>query len=263
MGRRVRMDLVAHAANIAGRWRYPHYRSHRPAPVWQEAKGWVTRGWNALAHGRENDRTIAAITRAEKPYFLVPLQLNSDYQIRRHSRFTGGMPEFIREVLTSFAAHAGADTRLFFKNHPLDNGIIDYRRLISAEADARGISDRVLFAAGGDLDGFLRRCKGAVLCNSTVGFAAVRAGTPMKVLGQAIYGMDGLTDQQPLGAFWQNPVPPQQNLAKDFLTVVETYTQVRGDLFSSAGISRAADEAALVINGHTPRLPDPALADPN
>lgn len=255
MGRRVRMDLAAHAATIRHRSTFPHYRSHRPAPVAQEAKGWITRGWNALAHGRENDRTLTFVTLTHQPYFLAPLQLNSDYQIRRHSRFTGGMPEFISEVMASFAKHAPADAHLFFKNHPLDNGIINYRRLIRAQARELGLGDRVLFASGGDLGWFLEHCQGVILCNSTVGFAAIKARAPMIALGAALYDIDGITCQQGLDAFWQNPVRPQQSLAQEFLTVVETYTQVRGDLFSDAGIDRASDEAMDVIAGTTPRLP--------
>lgn len=255
MRRRVRMDLAAHAATIRYRRKFPHYHSHRPAPVWKEAKGWINRGWNAMMHGRENNRIVETVTRSDQPYFLVPLQLNSDYQIRRHSRFKGGMPEFIREVMASFAKHADTDTRLFLKNHPLDNGIIDYRRLIRAQAKKLHIEGRVLFGSGGDLDWFLSHCEGAVLCNSTVGFAAIRQGTPIKVLGNAIYDIEGLASQDPLDAFWRNPVSPEESLADQFLTVVETYTQVRGDLFSDAGIDRASDEAVAVITGATPRLP--------
>lgn len=254
MGRRVWMDLAAHGANILMRPTFRHYRGHRPASVLKEAGGWIGRGIRGLRFGKLNDTTVARFESTERPFFLIPLQLNSDYQIRRHSRFSG-MPEFIDEVLTSFAQHADKGCELFFKNHPLDNGIIDYRHLISARAQNLGITDRVGFAAGGDLMALLARCEGAVLVNSTVGFAALKVGTPMKVLGQALYNIDGLTCQAPLDSFWQNPQSPQQTLADEFLTVVETYTQVRGDLFSKAGIAQAAKGAADVIAGKSPRLP--------
>ncbi|NVJ71108.1 MAG: capsular biosynthesis protein [Alphaproteobacteria bacterium] len=255
MGRRVRMDIWGHAANIWYRLKFPFYKGHRPAPVWQEALGWIKRGINAAFHGRANRRLINAFEKPVSDYFLVPLQLNSDYQIRLHSRFSG-MPEFIREVMTSFAEHAPSGSRLFFKNHPLDNGIINYRKLISTQAKRLGITGRVCFGWGGDLNWFLKHTKGVVLVNSTVGLAALRAGAPLKALGTAIYNLDGLTDQGVLDAFWQNPGPPQQRLAEEFLTVVETYTQVRGDLFSEAGIAHAAEEAAKVITGQLPRLPN-------
>jgi capsular polysaccharide export protein len=53
------------------------------------------------------------------PYYLLPLQLNSDAQIRDHCRFDdmNGVMEF---VLESFATHAAGDARLVIKNHPLD-----------------------------------------------------------------------------------------------------------------------------------------------
>lgn len=254
MGRRARMDLLAHGANILYRHRFRHFQSHRPASLWQEAGGWFKRGVRGVMHGRANKAAIARIEAAEAPYFLVPLQLNSDYQIRIHSNYSG-MPAFIDEVMQSFAADAPAGCQLFFKNHPLDNGIIDYRSIIARKAAELGISDRVSFAAGGDLDRMIKGAEGVVLVNSTVGFATLRLGRPLKALGTAVYGIKGLTDDQSLAGFWQNPEPPQQRLAEEFLTVVETYTQVRGDLFSEAGIERASLEATHVITGNLPRLP--------
>ncbi|SDE72367.1 MULTISPECIES: capsule biosynthesis protein [Kordiimonas] len=254
MGRRARMDILAHGANIIYRSRFPHFQSHRPASIWQEAGGWIKRGARSVMHGSANKATIAHIEAAQVPYFLVPLQLNSDYQIRIHSRFDG-MPAFIDEIMQSFAANAPGECHLFFKNHPLDNGIIDYRSIIAKKAAALGITGRVSFAAGGDLDRIITNARGVVLVNSTVGFATLRLTRPLKALGTAVYDIEGLTDAQPLDAFWQNPQPPQQRLAEEFLTVVETYTQVRGDFFSEAGIERASHEAARVIAGALPRLP--------
>jgi len=254
MGRRARMDLLAHGANILYRWKFPHFQGHRPASIWQEAGGWIKRGARALLHGNANKAAIACIETAEVPYFLVPLQLNSDYQIRIHSGYSG-MPAFIDEVMQSFAANAPKSCHLFFKNHPLDNGILNYRSIVAQKATALGISDRVSFAAGGDLDRIIKGAEGVVLVNSTVGFATLRLGRPLKALGTAVYDIPGLTDDKPLDGFWQNPQPPQQRLAEEFLTVVETYTQVRGDLFSDSGIERASLEAAQVIAGNLPRLP--------
>ncbi|WP_417451245.1 capsule biosynthesis protein [Kordiimonas sp.] len=254
MARRARMDILAHAGNILFKWRFPHYRSHRPAGVLSEAKGWIKRGFNSWRYSADNRRTLACFEQTTQPYFLVPLQLNSDYQIRVHSRFSG-MVEFIEEVIASFAANAPEGCQLFFKNHPLDNGMIDYRRIIGATAARHGISDKVSFAEGGNLDALIRGCEGVVLVNSTVGFATLRLGCPLKVLGTALYDLDGLTDQKPLDMFWQNPVRPQQRLADEFLTVVQTYTQIRGDLFSEDGISVAVAEAADVLSGKKRRLP--------
>jgi capsular polysaccharide export protein len=254
MRRRALMDIAGHAANMLMKGRFPHYRGHRPASLGAEAKGWFLRILRTLRFRRQDRATVARFESTDEPFFLVPLQLNSDYQIRMHSSYDGITP-FIREVITSFAAHAPAGTTLFFKNHPLDNGLIDYRSLIRRVARELGVEGRIFFASGGDLDAMIRRARGVVLINSTVGYATLRLGAPMKVMGTALYNLEGLTDQRPLDGFWQNPMPPQQRLADEFLTVVRTYTQIRGDFFSDAGIKLATREAIKVIEGETPRLP--------
>ena len=254
--RRTWMDIAGHAGNIAYKWRFRHYRSHRPAPLHREAYGWARRLSSGVAYGRQNAATVAQYETTTEPFFLVPLQLNSDYQIRRYSPFPG-MLAFIEKVIASFAADAPPDHRLFFKNHPLDNGLINYRAAIARLARDHGIAGRVDFAAGGNLDQIILNSRGVVLVNSTVGLATLRLGRPLKVLGTALYDIPGISDQQPLARFWQNPLAPQQSLADEFLTVVETYTQIRGDLFSKAGIELAAAEAAGVVAGQTPRLPTP------
>lgn len=254
MRRRALMDIAAHGANIMQKYRFPHYRTHRPATLGEEALGWIKRGIAAVRFGGANKRAITRFEAGDTPFFLAPLQLNSDYQIREHSRFSG-MVEFIEEVMASFAKHAPKDCHLFFKNHPLDNGMIDYRGIIARSAAQHGIEDSIGFAAGGDLALLLQKARGVVLVNSTVGFKALSLCRPMKVLGRAVYDVEGLTDPQPLDSFWQNPHQPQQRLADEFLTVVENYTQVRGDLFSKTGITLAAQEAVKVITGEKPRLP--------
>lgn len=254
MRRRALMDIAGHGANLFMKGRFPHYRGHRPASLAAEAKGWFLRILRTLRYRRADQRTARHFERTEKPFFLVPLQLNSDYQIRVHSTYDGITP-FIREVITSFAGHAPVGHDLFFKNHPLDNGLIDYRSMIRRIAHELGVEGRVFFASGGDLDAMLARTCGVVLINSTVGYATLRHGTPMKVMGTALYNLEGLTDQRPLDAFWQNPAAPQQRLAEEFLAVVRTYTQIRGDFFSDAGIKLATGEAIKVIEGETPRLP--------
>ncbi|WP_262689747.1 capsule biosynthesis protein [Kordiimonas aestuarii] len=254
MGRRARMDIAGHAANLMYKVRFPDYRGHRPATLDAEAKGWFLRILRTARHRRADRATATRFEQTDKPFFLVPLQLNSDYQIRVHSHY-GGVVPFIHEVLSSFAAHAPAEHNLFFKNHPLDNGMIDYRSLIADMARELKLESRVFFASGGDLEAMVRSARGVVLINSTVGYATLRLGTPMKVMGTALYDLEGLTDQRSLDTFWQNPTPPQQRLADEFLTVVRTYTQIRGDFFSDAGIALAVGEAVKVINGEIPRLP--------
>ena len=75
------------------------------------------------AQGRRADRIVTSLLREEVPYFLFPLQLDSDFQIRVHTPF-GGMLAAIEHVIDAFAADASRETKLGIKNHPLDNGMI-------------------------------------------------------------------------------------------------------------------------------------------
>ena len=76
---------------------------------------------------------LRAAYRSHAPYFLFPLQLDADSQVRRYSPYSG-MKEAIACVLTSFARSAPADTHILIRNHPLDNGLIDYAGFIAAFA---------------------------------------------------------------------------------------------------------------------------------
>ena len=243
IGPRVRWDLMFHLANILSMYKFRNYQSHRPERVRDEAKGWINRFIRKLRFNQKNEATLARYKGNTPQFFFIPLQLNSDFQIREHSDYDG-VPTFIRETIYSFAKHSPPEVRLLIKSHPLDNGMIDYREIIAECADACGVNDRVDFIIGGDLDSILERAQGVVLINSTVGYAALKAGVPVKVMGRAIYDMDGLTNQKPLDAFWKAPgIPVQENII-DFLSVVKADSQLYGDFFTGTGMNCAAKAAA-------------------
>ena len=76
-------------------------------------------------HKPRDSALVDGLVRAATPFFLLPLQLGSDAQIRDHSRFDdmAGVMEFVME---SFARHAPVEARLVVKNHPLDMGLVNY-----------------------------------------------------------------------------------------------------------------------------------------
>ncbi|MEX0299674.1 MAG: capsule biosynthesis protein [Kordiimonas sp.] len=240
---RVKMDLQFHASNIGSFWYFHNYQTHRPEKVSAELKGWISRFWRKRKFGTENDALVKLYETTDERYFLVPLQLTSDFQIREHSDYDG-VPDFIGEVIASFAKNASSKDRLLIKSHPLDNGMIDYRSLIGTSTVVHGISDRVAYIEGGDLDILLSKAEGVVLINSTVGYAALKAGKPMKVMGRALYDIEGLTHQEPIDTFWKKPSTPDPKLTEDFLKVVRHDSQIYGDFFTDVGMELATDEAS-------------------
>jgi len=243
MPARVRMDITHHLWNILLKPLYFRYRSHRPDSVTSEIKGWASRLKRKVRFKNINSALVQRYQELDNDFFMVPLQLNSDFQIREHSNYESVL-EFIREIVASFARNAPKNTLLMLKSHPLDNGMIDYRNYIAMAAIKHGIEGRVDYLEGGDLNIFLSRTKGVVLINSTVGYAALAAAKPIKVMGRALYNMTGLAEQRPLDKFWKNPAVPNQQLIDDFLKVIRTDSQIAGNLFTGAGLKMAAQTAA-------------------
>ena len=82
-----------------------------------------------------------------------------------------------------------ADTHILIRNHPLDNGLIDYAGFIASFAVACGISDRVHFIEGGKAHQMMDKSLGVVVLNSTIGISALRQGKPVYCVGTSIYAM--------------------------------------------------------------------------
>src|SRR5579864_3276658 len=123
------LDVAYNLALVFGRPFYPHYRYHSTVHPFAEYAGWL---WSRPIVRFTAPATAAAKQRlieAPGSYFLVPLQLSTDYQIRAHSRFRD-LREAVREIVASFAA-SGSRRKLVFVVHPLDNGLIGWSRTVS------------------------------------------------------------------------------------------------------------------------------------
>ncbi|GAA0574280.1 capsular biosynthesis protein [Caenispirillum bisanense] len=243
--KRAMHDVVYHVANAANPVLFPRYRPHGIyAPL--EYAGYLKRfAWLRLFGKRERERMGAFIAR-KRSYFVLPLQLNSDAQIRDHSRF-GDMGEVIEYVAESFARNAPHDHHLVIKNHPLDMGLMPYDRIIKQAARRLGLSGRIHFFEDGDLLALLKQARGVVTVNSTAGIVALEQGTPTLTLSDPIYNLPGLTSQVRLDEFWQAPSPPDGELFRRFRRVVIRATQINGGFYCARGIALAVDNAAHVL----------------
>jgi len=238
-------DVAYNLALVFGRPLYPHYRYHSICHPFNEYAGWLwsrAKQWfTARATAVEKCRLQAA----PGSYFLVPLQLSTDFQIRAHSPF-GDEREAVREIITSFAA-CGGGRKLVFVVHPLDNGLIGWSRLIARLARQCGVAEQVLVLHGGTPAELLRNAAGVVTINSTVGVTALQHGVPVKVLGNAVFDVAGLTCQATLDAFWRDPPPPDPGLMAGFLRALIGTTQIKGGYYERAS-------QACAIEGMVERL---------
>lgn len=231
-------DIRYRAANSLYSWRFRHYRSHRPKNGLLEYWGLAIRALLQRDHIRDAGSTMRDLVAKSGQYYIFPLQLNSDAQIVVHSPF-GDVCQSIDRVVRSFAMHAPDQTWLVVKNHPLDTGLINYRRYTERLASDLGIGHRLRFIEAGHLPTLLENAKGALVVNSTVGLSALHHGCPLIALGTAIYDMDGLTWQGDIDDFWTQVESPDMTLYSAFLDYVVHHTQINGDFYTRTGIAMA------------------------
>ena len=254
--KRALYDVAYHVAGAANPLLFPYYRSHSGLAAPVEYSGYVKRfAFLRLISAREQRRALA-ICEAGIPYYLLPLQLNTDSQIQIHSHFEH-MGEVIEHVLQSFARHAPPDTKIVIKNHPLDPGLMNFGRIILDCMRRLDIQGRVEYLETGDLTALVENARGVVTVNSTVGLVALNIGAPTHTLGKAIYNLPGLTGQMSLDDFWREVPPPDPELFFRFRNCVIHATQINGGFYCERGIALAVENAARVLTAE--RTPLEAL----
>lgn len=237
--RRAVWDVAWHAGYAAFAPLFWRYRRHTVVHPVRDYAGWLAR-WLMAGAARERDRRTEAVLAAGVPYFLLPLQLQGDYQMRVHSDFRS-VEEVVQRVFASFVAAAPDAARLVVKRHPYDTRLPATRHMVARLAREHGLAGRVLFLEAGDIDRLAARSAGVVLVNSTTAMAALRHGRPLKVLGRATYDMEGLAHQGPLDDFWRAVPMPDPALVRAYCRVVLACTQIAGGFFAPASIAQAVD----------------------
>ncbi len=239
------LDVGYNLGLVFGRLFYPNYRYHSIVHPFLEYGGWLWSRAKRLFTVRAAAAEKRRLAATPGSYFLMPLQLSTDYQIRAHSPYRD-LREAVHEVIASFAA-SGSLRTLVLVVHPLDNGLIGWTRLVGRLARQYGVPGRVQALPGGTPTELLCNAAGVVTVNSTIGVTALHHGVPVKVLGNAIFDVPGLTCQAPLTAFWHEQKRPDRALMDAFLRALIGTTQVKGSYYE-------ATSQACAIAGFVERL---------
>lgn len=237
-GRRAHDSYWYYHSAFVGRLRYPHYRSHRQTPIILEGLGWLWKLSRDRARARKSRQVLAMLE--EKPFFIFPLQLSSDYQIRTHSLFPD-MQSAATYVVESFAANAPRDVHLVLKSHPLDSSFFNWHRFVRRLEQRLSLNGRLHMVDGGDLEDLAHCARGLVCVNSTSATLALERGIPVCAIGEALYDMPGLTHQEHLDTFWANPRPPEPGVYQAFRRVLVERSLVRGGLSSESAVEILID----------------------
>jgi len=234
-------------------------KSHVPYSPLTEYLGYLRRGMRVKVLERRSRRIESKLIAeaAQHPYFLLPLQLDSDAQIVHHSPFAS-MTDAMYQVLDSFAKATPSRYRLAVKIHPLDPGIVDYETLLNQRIRELGIADRVFFLESGNLPALLTHTTGVVTVNSTVGSSALIHGRPTIALGWAIYALVGLTFQGELDEFWTDHTLPDTKLFHNFRDSVIFHTQLNGGFYSAQSIEMAVENSLkrLIVHAEPATIND-------
>ena len=242
--RRWRDTFVHYTAFVILGLGYRRYHTHRPWPPLVEAFGWLRQLSGRGLAERRSQAALAKLRAGE--YFIFPLQLDSDSQLRAHSDFDGMQPA-LAQTLASVATDAPLRLQLVVKAHPLDNGLVNWRKQALDYARALGIADRLIFLESADIDALVRGARGVITVNSTTGTLALAAGVPVMTLGRAVYDMRGLTHQGSLADFWSKPQAPQADLYDAYRRVLADRCLLRGGFYADEASARLAQAAALRI----------------
>jgi capsular polysaccharide export protein len=232
-------DLAYYLPSVFLGFLYPRYRFHGIFHPLAEYAGWIGR----LATSRHREKKARLLTDSLQnsgvPCFVYPLQLETDYQLRVHSPYKS-QRDAIAHVISSFANSADGSARLAIKVHPLDNGLISWRRVIQSAAAKFNVAERVLYFDGGDFNVLMKGCSGVVTVNSTAALSALSQSIPTKTLGTALFDIEGLTDQRPIDEFWRSPKLPDPELRTAFFRLVAASIQERGNFYSTDSVAAAA-----------------------
>jgi len=235
-------EMAYHLSSYFFWFFFPHYRSFK---VENPVLAYLGTGWRLLFSRTRNKRTgntLAQLKRNSTPYFLFPLQMENDFQIRAYSHYPN-MEIPIAEVIASFAAHAEPQANLLVKIHPWDPGLKNWKRIVNRLALAQGVSARVHYLDGGNLDAMIRQSKGMVTINSTSAIQALRMNCPIITLGHAIYDVPGLSFQGELNDFWRLAVPPNPELRNACIDAMTATLQIRGVFYRQPGLDAAVTAA--------------------
>lgn len=210
-------------------YRYKHHRSLNPWEVTYWIRSMWRKQWYKVAEAGIQSNLVLYYS---KKYYLMPLQISTDAQVREHSQFSS-VENFIDRAVSSFAACAPKNTLLVIKHHPLDRGYHDYSDYIKRLSEHYNLQGRILYIHDQHLPTLLEHARGVVMINSTVGLSAIHHKAPLKACSTAIYNFEGLSYQGSLDDFWKDApnFSIDYDLYQRFKGYVIKHKQINGNFY--------------------------------
>lgn len=251
-----------HFCILVGNKAYRRVSGHRAISVSAEFRLYLLKLLKLPYHAIRRRRAQRRITGGGYSYHLVLLQLAHDANLLAHSPFAD-MQDFVETVIRGFARGAPGHHHLVFKAHPLDDGRINLRKMVSESAKSHGIADRVHFLGGGKLGKLLDPATSCVTVNSTAAQQALWRGLPLRAFGNSVYSKPEFVSNQPLTSFFAQPAGPDQLAYQDYRNFLLATSQLPGNYYAGSGrrqvLRRVVD---AILAPHDPyEMPKPDQTD--
>ncbi len=228
-GQEATNEVIYNLSSYFGRWMFPFYRADKYYDPLVDYLSWLPRMFR-----KRHDLPEGVLEDTTKKNYLIALQLQSDYQIRANSPYRH-LSQMLEQVMNSFARYAPENSRLIIKQHPLDNDMEGWRKVVARLTERFRLQGRVFFIEIGNLQAILHACHGAVIVNSTTGLHSLRAGVPTIALGAAVFDVAGLTHQGGIDSFWRHPEKVDKDLLNDFIKALAGSVQIKGSFYHAEG----------------------------
>lgn len=184
-------------------------------------------------------------------YYLVPLQVSADSNLQQAALGWNSV-RLISSVLKSFARAAPHDARLVFKIHPMERGHANYTPLLRSTAEVLGVGNRVDVIDTGSLGLLARHAAGMITINSTSGLSAIFHGTPLLVIGKAIYANPHLAvcahGNPDFDTFWSHKQVACEAVRKAYIAWLKQAALKPGDFHVSKGIDLTCEGILAKLN---------------
>lgn len=218
----------------------------------REAIFWVR---NALrlysTRKREQSSLSALFEEHDKDYLIVPLQMPSDSQMGAAAN-GWSIERLIEGAIASFAQERSV-SRLVFKLHPLDGAAWRRGRTIRDTARRHGVDDEVLIFHSGSMAEMTTHSDGMIIVNSTSGFSALHHGTPLLVLGDAVFRNETLVsignDEDDIASFMRDRFVADADVRKNYLRFLTAHSLVPGDFYDRGAMQETAENVAERVLG--------------
>lgn len=227
-------------------FKYPYYEHHKNMNPFLQAFWGIRSLFRKILYNFTEKKERNFINE-NKEYFLVPLQVYNDFQVISHSNFKN-IKKMIEYVLTSYKKN-NVNEYLVFKHHPMDRGIKNYKKYIEKMVDNLEIDkDKVIYIHECNLPLFLKKAKGIITINSTVGISALYHHKPVKILGLANYNISNLTNKEyTLDLFWKKQYNPNIKILKNFYNYTLVKTQINGSFYQKFDIEKVFEKIENII----------------